>query len=45
MRNGEGVDAARVASGGGVPAPGHEPLEDDQLLHMAQAKELRFGQD
>src|SRR4051812_3572170 len=42
MRNG---DAARAASGGGVAAPGHEPVEDDQLLRRGRLGVARHGGD
>src|SRR4051795_8000668 len=45
MRNGKGVDAARAASGSSVPAPGHEPLEDDQLLHRGRLLVAGHGGD
>src|SRR4051794_19061753 len=42
MRNG---DAARAASGSGVAAPGHEPVEDDQLLRRGRLLVARQGGD
>src|SRR3954463_16423252 len=42
MRNG---DAARAASGSGVAAPGHEPVEDDQLLCRGRLLVARHGGD
>ena len=45
MRNGEGDDAASAASGGGVAAPGHEPLEDDQLLRRGRLVVAGHGGD
>src|SRR4051812_34553260 len=34
-----------AVSGGGVPAPGHEPLEDDQLLHRRRLLVAGHGGD
>jgi hypothetical protein len=45
MRNGEGADAARAASGGGVPAPDHEPSQDDHLLRRGRLGVAGYSSD